>query len=98
MERHYTSCHKSYSSFDSEESKNELKKPKASLESQPNIFQRAKIISENASFASNEVANLIAKHGTPFSDGEFVKECLIKVVGRLIPEKMDDFNNVSLPR
>ena len=24
------------------------------------------------------VAHLIAKHGKPFSDGEFVKECLIK--------------------
>ena len=68
------------------------------MESQQNIFHHAKNISENATFASYEVAHLIAKHGKPFSDGEFVNECLIKVVGRLIPEKMDDINNVSLSR
>ena len=75
-----------------------MKKLKASLASQHNIFHRAKDISENATFASYEVAHLIAKHGKPFSDGEFVKECLIKVVRSLIPEKMDDIKNMSLSR
>ena len=60
------------------------------MSSQTNIFHRAKNISENATYASYEVAHLIAKHGKPFSDGEFVKGCLIKVVGRVIPEKTDD--------
>ena len=73
FKRYNTSCHKSYNSFDSVERKNELKKKKASLASQQNIFHRAKNISENATFASYEVAHLIAKHGKPFSDGEFVK-------------------------
>ena len=58
------------------------------MESQQNIFHHAKNISENATFASYEVAHLIAKHGKPFSDGEFVKECLMKVVGRVNSEKM----------
>ena len=65
---------------------------------QQNIFHRDKNNAENATYASYEVAHLFAKHGRPFFDGEFVKECLIKVVGRVIPEKMDDFNNVSLSR
>ena len=71
---------------------------KASLASQQNIFHRARNISENASYVSYEVAHLIAKHGKPFSDGEFVKECLMKVVGRVNPEKMNCLNNVSLSR
>ena len=96
--KHHYTCKKSYNSFDSAERKNEFKKLKASLASQQNIFHRANNISENATFATYEVAHLIAKHGKPFSDGEFVKECLIKAVGRLIPEKMDDINNVSLSR
>ena len=37
-------------------------------------------------------------HGKKFPDGEFVKECLIKVVRRVIPEKRDYFNNVSLSK
>ena len=98
LKRHYTSCHKSYSSLGSVERKNEFKQLKASLASQQNIFHRTKNISENATFATYEVAHLIAKHGKPFSDGEFVKECLMKVVGRVNPEKMDDINNVSLSR
>ena len=47
LKRHYTSCHKSYSSFDSVERKNEFNKLKASLASQQNIFHRANI-SKNA--------------------------------------------------
>ena len=93
-----TSFHKSYSSFDSLERRNECKELKASLSSQTNIFHRAKNISENATHASYEVAHLIAKHGKPFSDDEFVEECLVKVVGRVIPEKMDDFNNLRLSK
>ena len=53
--------------------KTNFKKLKASSASQQNSFHRAKNISENATFASYEVAHLIAKHGKPFSDGEFVK-------------------------
>ena len=98
LKRHYTSFHKSYRSFDSLERKNELKKLKASLASQRNIFHRAKNISENATYASYEVAHLIAKHGKPFSGGEFVKERHNKVVRRVIPEKMDDSNNGNLTR
>ena len=48
LKRHYTSCHKSYSSYDSVERKNEFNKLKASLASQQNIFHRAKNISDNA--------------------------------------------------
>ena len=89
---------KNYNSFDSVERKNEFKKLKASLTSQQNSFHRDKNISENATFASYEVAHLIAKHGKPFSDGEFVKECPMKVVGRVNMDKMDDFNNVRVSK
>ena len=68
------------------------------MASQSSIFHRAKNVSENATYVSYEVAHLMAKHGKPFSDVEFVKEYLIEVVGRVSPEKMDDFNKVSLSR
>ena len=68
------------------------------MASQQNIFHRAKNISENATYASYQVAHLIAKYDKPFSDGEFIKECLIKVEGWVNLQKMDNFNKVSLSR
>ena len=65
------------------------------MASQQNIFHRARNISENA-YVSYEVAHLIAKHGKPFSDGEFVKECLMMVVGRVNPEKNELFEQREL--
>ncbi len=53
---------------------------------------------QNATAASYDVAMLIAQHGKPFSDGDFVKQCLMKVTERMYPEKVQDYNNVSLSR
>lgn len=55
-------------------------------------------IQENATAASYEVAKLIALHGKPFSDGDFINQCLIKVTEVMCPEKVQDFNNMSLSR
>ena len=33
-----------------------------------------------------------------FTDGDFIKQCLKKVAGIMCPEKLHDFNNVSLSR
>ena len=40
----------------------------------------------------------IAKHSKNYSDGEFVKDCLIVVAECLCPEKRKDFDNISLSR
>lgn len=79
---------------------NEYKKFKqtaASLQAQQQFFCAIKV-QENATAASYEVAKLIAQHGKPFSDGDFIKQCLIKVTEIMCPEKVQDFNNVSLSR
>ena len=70
----------------------------ASLQAQQHFFFRANKIQENATAASYEVVKLIAQHGKPFSDGDFIKQCLIKVTEVMCPEKVQDFNNVSLSR
>ena len=48
--------------------------------------------------ASYEVAQLIARHGRPFSEGEFIKQCLTRVAGITCLHKMQDLNNVSMSR
>ena len=53
---------------------------------------------ENAMQASYEVAQLIAKHGKSFPEGEFIKQCLTRVAGITCLHKMQDLNNVSMSR
>ncbi|KAF7246160.1 General transcription factor II-I repeat domain-containing protein 2B [Varanus komodoensis] len=44
------------------------------------------------------IAYKITKKSKPFSDGEFVKECLVDSAAFLCPEKKEAFINVPLPR
>ena len=41
---------------------------------------------------------LIAKHWKPFTEGEFIKDCVMQMVEKICPEKKQDFANVSLGR
>ncbi|XP_063781329.1 general transcription factor II-I repeat domain-containing protein 2A-like [Pseudophryne corroboree] len=53
---------------------------------------------ENATKASYEVATLIAKHCKPFTEGEFIKDCVMKMVEKICPEKKQEFANICLAR
>ena len=46
--------------------------------------------------ASFYVAQFIGESGRPFTDGEFVKKCLIKVVQEKCPDKLPCIRDVSL--
>ena len=60
--------------------KNKLNQLRTTLKQQISVFQRQTIESENITLASNKVAQLIAKDKRPFTDGDFVKKCVIAVV------------------
>lgn len=62
------------------------------------FFTRANESSENTTKASYEVAMLIAKHGKPFTEGEFIKDCVTKIAEHVCPEKKTEFANVCLAR
>ena len=51
---------------------------------------------DNLLRASYIVSEKIAKHSKNYSDGKFVKDCLIVVAECLCPEKRKDFDNISL--
>lgn len=58
-----------------------------------------KKVQERAAIASYEVAQLIARHGKPFSDGDLIKHRLVKVAPEIMcPEKVQEFNNISVSR
>ncbi|KAL0148361.1 hypothetical protein M9458_056341 [Cirrhinus mrigala] len=41
-------------------------------------------------------SEMIAKAGKPFTEGQFMKDCMLKVADILCPEKKNMFNNLSL--
>ena len=98
VRRHYETKHQSYTSYTGAERTQKVKQMAASLQAQQQFFFHANKTQKNATAASYEVAKLIAQHGKPFADGEFIKQCLTKVAEVMCPEKVQVFNNVSLSR
>ncbi|XP_065643059.1 general transcription factor II-I repeat domain-containing protein 2-like [Hydra vulgaris] len=75
-----------------------LNELKAKLKKQQNIFHFVNKSNELVVKGSYNLAHLIAFHSRPFIDGEFIKNCLIETAKILCPEKIKDFNNISLSR
>lgn len=63
-----------------------------------NVFEKHNRGKDEIIRASYEVADLIARENKSFSDGEFVKKCILASVKEIIPEKMSVFENISLSR
>lgn len=99
VKRHYETKHaNSYQRFSGNERVDKVKHLEAVLASQQRLFTRAKESSENSTRASYEVAMLIAKHGKAFAEGEFIKDCVMKMAENICPEKKQEFANICLAR
>jgi exosome complex RNA-binding protein Csl4 len=44
------------------------------------------------------LSELIAKHSKPFTEGDFIKTCLIKMAEIICPGNLKAFPNISLTR
>ena len=75
-----------------------VKQLQGALASQQQLFTWACESNESVTKASYEVAMLIAKHGKPFTKGMFIKDCVMKMVENICPEKKQEFANVCLAR
>ena len=65
---------------------------------QQTLFTKAKSQNQAAVKASFIVAEEIAKSSRPFTEGEFLKSCMMKICNILCPEKWQMFANVSISR
>jgi len=63
-----------------------------------NVFEKHNRGKDEIIRASYEIANLIARENKSFSEGEFVKKCILASVKEIIPEQMSVFENISLSR
>ena len=92
IRRHYETKHQDrYKHLDTTQRLQKVEELKRSLVSQQTMFTKAKSQSEAAVKASFIVAAEVAKSARPFTEGEFVKNCMIKVCDAVCPEKRQAF-------
>ena len=65
---------------------------------QQGLFTKLHTSRKAATKTSFVISHKIAKNSKPFSEGEFVKECLMDFAALICPEKREAFKNVSLSR
>lgn len=97
LKRHYDTEHKTkFGCLAGESRKIKISNLKLLLKNQQSTFKIVADTSESAVRASYRVAEIIAKHGRPFTDSELVKECVLAMVEEVCPEQKKMFENVSL--
>ena len=87
LKRYHEMKHKSYNAYKPSERKEKLEKLTANLDRQQNIFKKQNTEIEKNTKTSYIVSYLITKKMKPFTEGKFIKECMISVVREVCPEK-----------
>ncbi|UYV63254.1 hypothetical protein LAZ67_2003560 [Cordylochernes scorpioides] len=75
-----------------------LKEFKLGMKKQQFMFTKVSQESEAAVHASYVLSEMIAKHSKPFTEGDFIKECLIKAAEIVCPGSVKTFQAISLSR
>lgn len=99
LKRHYDSKHASkFSELTGELRKCKITDLSKKLSAEQNTFFKVSANAEAATKASYQVAHLIATSSRPFTDGEFVKRCILAICEEVCPERKRVFQEVSLSR
>lgn len=99
LKRHYESRHEiDYRHLIEELREQMVTKLKGELVKQQGIIQKPVLDNKSVVKASYVISLNIAQRLKPFSDGEFVKKCIIEAAEILTPDKKNLFEMVSLTR
>lgn len=99
ISHHFSTKHANYANnLSTQERMTTTQRLAASLQAQQNTFIRQTTIQESSTKASYLLAFKLAKASKPFSDGEFLKECMVETAGVLCPESKNKFEKISLSR
>lgn len=97
LKRHYTTRHAEvYAKYQGDERANQVANLKTDLLRQQDFFKKATKENNAAVEASYVVSEMIAKAGKPFTEGEFVKKCILQAANIVCPGKKGQFSNISL--
>ena len=99
LKRHFQTKH---ADFGKGLSIQELQKKAAellkSLKRQQNVFVKTSSVQRNATKASLVIAHKIARKNKPFSEAEFIKECMVEAVSVVSPESRSKIEAIPLSR
>lgn len=99
VKRHYTLKHAAtHNRYEGDQRKEKVLLLQRNLVSQQNIFRKMDDGSKKYTKVSLVIAEKIARNMKPFSEGDFVKECITSAIQILCPEKEKDIKCVSLSR
>ncbi|XP_060797973.1 general transcription factor II-I repeat domain-containing protein 2B-like [Neoarius graeffei] len=98
VKRHYETHADKYSQFTGQRRTEKLNELASNLQKQQAAFSKSRETHEGAVKASYIIAWEIAKVSKPFSEGAFVKTCMLKAADLVCPEKRQAFANISLSR
>lgn len=99
LKRHYETQHaQKFGNIKGDERTTKIQEMIANLKKQQCSFTNLQNISDSAMKASYVIANEIALASKPFSDGEFIKMCMLKAAEIVCPAKRQAFANISLTR
>lgn len=99
IRRHFDTRHRDkYAKFSLQEKKQIVQELKGKLQSQQDMFTKATAQSDAAVKASFIVAEEIARASKCFSEGAFLKRCMLKVCQQVCPDQIQTFKTVSLSR
>ena len=97
MNRHFEAKHAGkYANFSSEERAKKADKMVAQMKKELSVFSKQSASQDGITRVSYVIAHKIAKNSKPFSEGEFIKECMVDSAGILCPDKKKLFENISL--
>ena len=97
LERHYNTKHgKDFTSIVGDARQIKLDQMKKSLVTEQSIFKKVDTSQKSVTAASYAISNIIAKRMKPFTDGEYIKECLTVFMDNCCPDKKDLAQQLSL--
>ncbi|XP_055011762.1 general transcription factor II-I repeat domain-containing protein 2B-like [Boleophthalmus pectinirostris] len=98
IKRHYETHAEKYSEYTGQLRTKKLNELASSLQKQQAVFSKCRDTHEGAVKASYIIAWEIAKASKPFSEGAFVKTCMLKAAELVCPDKRQALANISLSR
>ncbi|XP_034078937.1 LOW QUALITY PROTEIN: general transcription factor II-I repeat domain-containing protein 2B-like [Gymnodraco acuticeps] len=99
LRRHFETKHGAkYAKISHQEKQQIAQELKGKLRSQQNVFAKARTKNNAAVKARFVVAEEITRASKSFSEGTFLKQCMLKVCEQVCPDQIQTFKNVSLSR
>ena len=97
IKRHYSTIHaEEHKKYQGDKRANQVTNLKTCLLRQQNFFKKGSKESWAAVETSYAISEMIAKAGRPFTEGKFIKKCMLQAANIICSEKKSQFNTISL--